>query len=114
MLVNLLASERRRSWFHREQLAADPHAAPQAESPTHTRTPPPGHSHDDRIDLIRALQALPMQQRRAVVLRYLEDLPTAVVADLMRCSEGNVKRSAHDGLKSLRRSLQPQPERTAP
>jgi RNA polymerase sigma-70 factor (sigma-E family) len=65
---------------------------------------------DERIILHRALARLPARQRQAVVLRYLEDLPLAEVAVLMRCGEGNVKRCAHDGLRSLRTLLEPTQE----
>ena len=73
--------------------------------------PPPassgaGESSDDRpverVDLVRALQALPKRQRQVVVLRYLADCSEAEVAASMGCSEGTVKSSASRGLAALR------------
>jgi RNA polymerase sigma-70 factor (ECF subfamily) len=73
-----------RSRFRRlrlERLArprlADP---PTAEGPT-----------GDRLDVVRALAALPRRQREVTVLRYYLDLSTAEIADQMRTSEGTVK-----------------------
>ncbi len=54
-------------------------------------------------DLHGALAALPPKQRGAVVYRYLADLPYAEVAALLECSEAAARRSASDGIASLRR-----------
>lgn len=74
------------------------------------RTPPATSSTADdpqsvveRMDLSAAIRQLPSRQREAVLLHYLGDYPVAVVADLMRVSEGAVKRHlfrAREGLKS--------------
>ena len=56
----------------------------------------------ERLDLVRALRALPRRQRQVVVLRYLADCSEAEVAALIGCSEGTVKSSASRGLKALR------------
>jgi RNA polymerase sigma factor (sigma-70 family) len=50
-----------------------------------------------------ALAALPPKQRGAVVYRYLADLPYAEVAALLDCSPAAARRSASDGIASLRR-----------
>lgn len=55
-------------------------------------------------DLLRALAALPRQQRAVVVLRYFEDRSTAEAADLLRISQGAVKTHLHRALSSLRSS----------
>ena len=56
--------------------------------------------------LVRAaLAGLPRQQRAVLVLRYIEDLPEASVAELLGCSVGSVKTHAHRGLRALRASL---------
>jgi RNA polymerase sigma-70 factor (sigma-E family) len=58
--------------------------------------------------LVRAAMAeLPRQQRAVLVLRYIEDLPVASVADLLGVSVGTVKSQAHRGLRALRASLSP-------
>lgn len=43
------------------------------------------------IDLLRAVGALPPQQRAAVALYYLEDLPVDEVADLMQVAPATVR-----------------------
>jgi RNA polymerase sigma-70 factor (sigma-E family) len=53
----------------------------------------------------KALTALPVRQRTALVLRFFEDLPEAQVAELMGCSAGSVKTHAHRGLRAMRRLL---------
>jgi len=45
----------------------------------------------DRLDVQRALAALPHRQREAAVLRYFLDLSTAEIASAMGTSEGTVK-----------------------
>lgn len=52
-----------------------------------------------------ALQALPRQQRAALVLRFYADLPEAEVADLLGCTAGTVKSHTHRGLRALREIL---------
>jgi RNA polymerase sigma factor (sigma-70 family) len=51
-----------------------------------------------------ALTVLPPKQRGAVVYRYLADLPYAEVAVLLDSSEAAARRSAADGIASLRRT----------
>lgn len=58
-----------------------------------------------REAVVQALRELPAQQRAAVVLRYLEDLPVAEVAQALRCSQGAVKSSTSRGLDRLRTAL---------
>jgi RNA polymerase sigma-70 factor (ECF subfamily) len=45
----------------------------------------------DRLDVVRALTALPRRQREVAVLRYFLDLSTSDIAAEMRTSEGTVK-----------------------
>ena len=54
-------------------------------------------------ELHGALGGLPPKQRTAVVYRYLADLPYAEVASLLECSQAAARRSAADGIASLRR-----------
>jgi RNA polymerase sigma factor (sigma-70 family) len=60
------------------------------------------HSHLDGERLRAALADLPPKQRGAVVFRYLADLPYAEVAALLDSSEPAARRSAADGIASLR------------
>jgi RNA polymerase sigma factor (sigma-70 family) len=48
------------------------------------------------VDLARAVAALPVKQRSAVVLHYFVDLPIADVAQLLGCAPGTVKSQLHD------------------
>ncbi len=63
--------------------------------------PDPG----ERDEMLRALAALPLRQRTAVVLRYYEDLSELQMADLMRCRPGTVKGLLSKGLHNLRTEL---------
>lgn len=66
----------------------------------------------ERLDVVRALMALPLRQRTAVVLRYWADLPEGEVAAVMGCSVGAVRSQAHRGLERLR--AEPAVRRLAP
>jgi RNA polymerase sigma-70 factor (sigma-E family) len=52
--------------------------------------------------LRRALAFLPSRQRAVLVLRYLEDLPDPMIADLLGCSPSTVRSQAARGLAALR------------
>ncbi|MFW6774719.1 SigE family RNA polymerase sigma factor [Nocardioides sp. CPCC 205120] len=56
----------------------------------------------DRDVLRSSLRALSPHQRNVVVLRYLEDLAVADVAEILCCSVGSVKKNSHIGLQRLR------------
>ena len=71
--------------------------------------PDPAADTDERLDLVRALGALPARQRAAVVLRCWEDLSIAEVARTLDCSEGTVKSQTSRGLAVLRDRLAPVP-----
>jgi RNA polymerase sigma-70 factor (sigma-E family) len=64
--------------------------------------PDPVTTADLRDALMRALRALPPQQRAVVVLRYWEQLTQAETAELLGCSQGTVKSAAARGLSRLR------------
>ena len=74
-----------------------------------TRALPPGEPvpgpDPNRIDLQRALLALPRRHRDVVILRYIADLPEAEVAQALGCSVGTVKTHASRGLGALRIAL---------
>jgi RNA polymerase sigma-70 factor (sigma-E family) len=55
-----------------------------------------------RADLLAALTRLPRRQRAVVVLRYLDDLSTRQVAELLQITEGTVRSQTHDALTTLR------------
>lgn len=58
-----------------------------------------------RAELLVALGRLPPRQRAVLVLRYLEDLSEAQVAEALGCSVGTVKSSASRGLTRLQDEL---------
>ena len=55
-----------------------------------------------RLALRGALLALPPGKRAVLVLRYLEDLSEAQVADILGCSVGTVRSQTHKALAQLR------------
>ena len=51
------------------------------------------------------VRELPPRQRAVIVLRYYEQLSEAEIADVLDCSRGNVKSTAHRALHNLRTAL---------
>ena len=49
-----------------------------------------------------ALGSLTVRQRTVLVLRVFDDLPEAPVAEILKCSVGNVKSTASRALAKLR------------
>ncbi|MEV6285834.1 SigE family RNA polymerase sigma factor [Kribbella sp. NPDC051770] len=96
MILNVYLSETRRAWRRRERTSED--VAPAVVQPGSAPL-------DDRIDLVRALGALPRRQRAALILRFAEDLSVAETAAVMGCAEGTVKAHTAAGIKALRRSM---------
>ena len=60
---------------------------------------------ETRLALRDALLALPPGKRVMLVLRYLEDLPEAQVADILGCSVGTVRSQTHKAIVQLRSVL---------
>jgi RNA polymerase sigma-70 factor (ECF subfamily) len=61
----------------------------------------------ERVALLAALATLPAAQRRAMVLRYLADLPVAEIAYREGVAEGTVKSWLHRGRAALAAQLKP-------
>ena len=59
----------------------------------------------DHDQVWQAIQRLPDRQRRAVVLRYYEDLPESETAEILGCSVGTVKSQVSRGLSRLEELL---------
>jgi RNA polymerase sigma-70 factor (sigma-E family) len=67
--------------------------------------PAGGVAAEDRDRLWRACQALPVDQRTAVVLRFYEDLDYAEIAALTGVREGSVRSRVSRGVAALRHEL---------
>jgi RNA polymerase sigma-70 factor (sigma-E family) len=71
--------------------------------------PPPREDQmvmvEARLALRDALLALPPGKRAMLVLRYLEDLPEAQVADVLGCSVGTVRSQTRKAIAQLRSVL---------
>jgi RNA polymerase sigma-70 factor (sigma-E family) len=62
---------------------------------------------EERLALFEALQALPLQQRKVVILRHWLGLSVKETAAELGLSEGTVKSHSHRGLTALEGSLSP-------
>jgi RNA polymerase sigma-70 factor (sigma-E family) len=68
-------------------------------------SPAPGDMAADvavRMAVRNALGSLTVRQRTVLVLRVFDDLPEAQVAEILKCSVGNVKSTASRALAKLR------------
>lgn len=96
-LIHAAIDESRRPW-RRERLVDElPDAA--------MGTGEIAESVVNRQTLLAALRNVPPRQRAVLVLRFLEGLDIAAVAEVMKCSEGTVKSQSARGLKALRDAL---------
>lgn len=94
-MVRLMCNRWRRP--RRERLTADP---PDAGRPD----PALGRVEDDAA-VETLLRGLPPRQRAVLVLRYVDGLTEAEIAETLGCARGTVKSQAAKALASLRRSL---------
>lgn len=51
------------------------------------------------------IDELPEQQRIAMILHYLEDMPVAEIAQMMECSEGTIKSRLNYGRKAIKEKV---------
>ncbi|GAB4048937.1 SigE family RNA polymerase sigma factor [Catellatospora paridis] len=70
----------------------------------HTEQHEPGPG-PDRVAVVAALAQLPVRQRQAVILHYLEDLPVAEIAEIVGAAEGTVKSWLHRARTALAERL---------
>jgi RNA polymerase sigma-70 factor (sigma-E family) len=100
VLFNLALGSAARTTRHRAELGrGDDHL----EHPDHS-TEQAVQLVDASFELKAALATLAPRQRAVLVLRYLEDLSEAEVAELLSCSVGTVKSTASRALDRLRTS----------
>jgi RNA polymerase sigma-70 factor (sigma-E family) len=95
ILVRAGIDESRRPW--RRERATD--ELPEQPAPEATGV-------EERVALFEALQALPPQQRAAVVLRHWLGLSVAETAAELAISEGTVKSHTSRGLAALRLTME--------
>ena len=62
-------------------------------------------AHDEAAEAWQAISRLPADRRRAVVLRFVEEMSTAEIAGVLGRSEGAVRVLIHRALRSLGRDL---------
>lgn len=74
------------------------------EAPPESRSPAPA-GPEDRLALWPHVASLPPRQRAVIVLRYYEQLTEREIADVLGCSTGNVKSTAHRALRALRATV---------
>ncbi len=96
IMVNSLLSTRRLARHRREFATAEP--------------PERGAASGEEDVLNHSLLwpmvcALPTRQRAVIVLCYYEDLSERETADVLKCSVGTVKSTAHDAVNALRRGI---------
>ncbi|UGQ15428.1 sigma-70 family RNA polymerase sigma factor [Yinghuangia sp. ASG 101] len=68
----------------------------------------------DHVALVAALRKLPKDQRRAIVLFHLYDLPAEAVARELRCSEGAVRTRLYRARQALAAHLAESPAEFEP
>jgi RNA polymerase sigma-70 factor (sigma-E family) len=86
---------RRRSVRHRKVMYELPAPSPEADI----------LGHEERSDVIRAVDRLPGRQREALVLRFYLDLPDEEIARLMNIRPGTVRSTIHRALAALAETL---------
>jgi len=98
MLVRTFISEQRLGWVRRIRLTGVPADTPAAPAES-------GPDVETRLVVHAALSRIAPKVRAVLVLRFLLDLSVAEAADVLGCSEGNVKSQTSAGLAALRRRL---------
>ncbi len=91
IIVRANVDEHRRPWRRESVGLPESERAARADLPV-----------EDRSALFEALQALPVMQRKVVVLRHWLGLSVAETAHELRISQGTVKSHSHRGLAALR------------
>ncbi len=84
----------------------DEHRRPwRRERPGLDGVDPPTREAEDTTDLFEALQALPVMQRKTVLLRHWLGLSVRETADELGIAEGSVKSHCSRGLEALQQQL---------
>lgn len=59
--------------------------------------------HDDRMDLLAAIERLDPRQRQVIAFKYWQDMTIEEISSLLRMPAGTVKTILHRGLQGLRK-----------
>ena len=109
ILVNLCLDHRRRRSGWRRLLVADPAGEDEPETslverqPGETRDPGDVLAREQMLTrLWHAVHGLSPQQRAAILLQAQEDLSTAEIAEVLKCSEATVRVHLHRAVTTLR------------
>jgi len=111
LLVNLCLDHRRRHRWWRMIMAPTgrPDESPAAaieHQPARAVDPLARLGREQAMSALwRAVERLSPQQRAALVLQVQEDMATAEIAAVMKCSEATVRVHLHRALSTLRRSV---------
>ena len=62
-------------------------------------------TRDEAVDALRAVSALPDDRRRALTLRFVDEMSTAEIAGILGRSEGAVRVLIHRALRAVARDL---------
>ncbi|MBX9718818.1 MAG: RNA polymerase sigma factor [Microbacteriaceae bacterium] len=73
---------------------------------TDESTEAPSDDVDVDVDVMKALEQLPLQQRQACVLHYLLDQSIQTIAEGLGVTEGTVKTQLHRGRAALARRIE--------
>jgi RNA polymerase sigma-70 factor, ECF subfamily len=106
---NVVANQRRLQARH-PQVPLDAAAAVVAPTDVETAVT----DRDDAAAAWRAVARLPADRRRAVVLRFVEELSTAEIASILGRSEGAVRVLLHRALRTVGRDLREGRDATRP
>lgn len=69
-----------------------------------------GGSAEEKVDAMKAMEAieaLPLQQKEVLLLRYYHGFPEAEVSEILDCPRGTVKSRLHQAVKAVRVKLEP-------
>jgi RNA polymerase sigma-70 factor (ECF subfamily) len=97
---NVVANQRRTK---RRQRVAPIEAAAHLADPADVESA--AAVRDDAADAMRAVARLPADRRRAVVLKFVEEMSTAEIAGILGKSEGAVRVLIHRALRTVARDL---------
>jgi len=70
-----------------------------------------GVTPEEKVDAMKAMQAieaLPLQQKEVLLLRYYHGFPEAEVSEILDCPMGTVKSRLHQAVKVVRKKLEPE------